>query len=252
MSPLPSDFLLIGERLNAHGSRAVRQMLVEGDDEGLVAIARAQVAAGARALDVCVALGPDDDEVARMERVIGLLARSVDVRLSIDSTDPAVIERALDCLGGRAIVNSINIAGRTTAERLAPAAIRHGADVVALCIDEAGMARTRARKLAIARALYDRLVNRQGLAPGRLLVDPLTFPIATDGTDAMKETIEGVRLIARELPGIRTIVGVPDVSFRMAPAARPAANADFLRRCIDAGLHAAIVNPRDWVAGQVG
>lgn len=245
MSPLPADFLLIGERLNAHGSRAVRRMLVEGDDEGLVAAARAQIAAGAHALDVCVALGADDDEAARMERVVGLLARSVDVRLAIDSTDPAVIERALDCLGGRAIVNSINMAGRTTAERLAPAAIRHGADVIALCIDEAGMARTRGRKLEIARAIYERMVNRQGLAPERLIVDPLTFPIATDGMDAMEETIEGVRLIARELQGVRTIVGVSDVSFRMAPAARPAANTEFLRRCVDAGLSAAIVNPAD-------
>jgi 5-methyltetrahydrofolate--homocysteine methyltransferase len=242
---LPSDFLLIGERLNAHGSRTVRRMILDGDDAGLVAIARDQIAAGAHALDVCTALEAGDDEAGRMEQVIAVLAGSVDVRLAIDSTDPDVIERALDRLGPRAIVNSINMAGRTTAERLGPAAMRHGADVIALSIDEAGMARTRWRKLEIARAIYDRLVIRQGLPPERLLIDPLTFPMTTDGMESMVETIEGVRLIAAEFPDVRTLVGVSDVSFRMAPAARPGANAGFLQRCVDAGLRAAILNPRD-------
>jgi 5-methyltetrahydrofolate--homocysteine methyltransferase len=236
--------LIIGERINGTGSRAVARMLLAGDDDGLAAIARAQVEAGAHALDVCVALEGHQDEPSRMARVIARLARSVEVPLAIDSTDPLVIERALDELPrGRGIVNSLNIAGRTTAARLVPLAMEQGAPLVALCIDEQGMARTRQRKLAIARRLYEEIVDRRGVAPEALLIDALTFPLETDGADAMIETIEGVRLIKRELPDVRTILGIPDVSFGLAPRERAAVNAGFLRRCVEAGLDAAIVNP---------
>lgn len=234
---------VIGERLNAYGSRAVRRLLLAGDHEGLAAIATAQVQAGAHALDVCVALDGHDDEAERMADVVARLATVVDVPLAIDSLDPAVIERAMDTLRGRAIVNSINIAGRTTPERLVPVAKDCGASMIALCIDDQGMARTRQRKLQVARAVYERIVDRYSVDPNALLIDALTFPTARDGEASAVETIEGVRLIKQQLPGVRTILGISDVSFGLAPDTRPAVNVDFLRRCADAGLDAAIVNP---------
>lgn len=234
---------VVGERINAHGSRAVRRMLISGDDAGLVGIARAQVAAGVHALDVCVAIEGRDDEATLMAHVTTLLATAVDVPLAIDSTDPAVIERALERLGGRAIVNSVNMAGRTSVERLVPPAKACGARIVALCIDRDGMARTRDRKLEVARTIYEQVVEQHVVDPGLLLVDALTFPVARDGAESAIETIEGVRLIKRELPGVRTILGISDVSFGLSPDARPAVNEDFLRRCLDAGLDAAILDP---------
>ena len=234
---------VIGERINAHGSRAARRLLLAGDDEGLAAIATAQVEAGAHALDVCVAMDGHDDEAERMAHVVARLAIVVDVPLAIDSTDPVVIERAIDILGGRTIVNSINIGGRTTPERLVPVARDCGASMIALCIDDDGMARTRQRKLQVARAIYERIVDRHSADPAALLIDALTFPVARDGEASAVETIEGVRLIKRELPGVRTILGLSDVSFGLPADARAAVNADFFRRCAEAGLDAVIANP---------
>lgn len=225
-------------------------MLIDGDDEGLVAIARQQIDAGARALDVCVAMPGHADEAGLMDRVVNLLAGAVDVPLVIDSTDPAVFERTLPRLQGRAIANSINIAGRTRIESVLPGVLAHDAAVVALCIDEDGMARTRDRKLAVARRLRDVIVKEHGLAPDRLLIDPLTFPIGRSEEGAMVETIEGVRLITREMPEVRTILGISDVSFGLPSPERRAVNLAFLRRCADAGLHAAILNPADLRSGD--
>ena len=115
--------------------------------------------------------------------------------------------------------------------------------MIALCIDDDGMARTRQRKLQVARAIYERIVDRHSADPAALLIDALTFPVARDGEASAVETIEGVRLIKRELPGVRTILGISDVSFGLSPDARRAVNVDFLRRCADAGLDAAIINP---------
>jgi 5-methyltetrahydrofolate--homocysteine methyltransferase len=236
---------IIGERINAQGSRAVKRMLLAGDEEGLVAIARHQVERGADALDVCVAM-PElpDDEPERMARLVALLAGAVDVPLAVDSTEPLVIERALSCLPpGRAIVNSINLAGRTRVERLVPAAKAHGAAIVVLCIDDDGMARTRERKLEVARTVYHAVVERHGVSPDTVFIDALTFPLGTGGPESARETIEGLQLIAREMPEIRTVAGISDVSFGLPPAARPFLNAVFLHHCVDAGLDAAIANP---------
>ena len=216
-------------------------MLLTGDDDGIVAIARAQIAAGARALDVHVGL-EGQDEASVMARIVERLAAAVNVPLAIDSRNPDVFARALARLPrGRAIINSVHLGSRQAIEAVLPLAIEHDAQVVALCIDEQGLARTRERKLEIAGKLFHRIVEDGGVAPGALLIDPLTFPLAADGAGHMIETIEAVRLIKRTLPSARTILGISDVSFGLYGSARPALNALFLEQCLHAGLDAAIM-----------
>jgi 5-methyltetrahydrofolate--homocysteine methyltransferase len=239
--------LLIGERVNAQGSRKVKQFLLADDYEGLLEVARQQVDSGAHVLDVCVALTERADEAEQMAKTVKLLSMSVEAPIMIDSTEPEVIARALEHIPGRAIVNSINMEnGRQRIEAVLPLVKKHGAAVVALTIDEAGMAKTRERKLEIARRIHDIAVGEYGLAPGDLIFDDLTFTLATgeaEWVDSAKETIEGIRLIKRELPGVFTSLGVSNVSFGLAPDARAVLNSVFLHHCVQAGLDMAIVNP---------
>lgn len=216
-------------------------MLQAGDDDGLVAVAQAQIAAGAGALDVHV--GRDSgDEADVMIRVVRRLVGAVDVPLALDSTSADVIARALPCVPrGRAIINSVHLGAAAGMDRLLPLAREHGAAVVALCMDESGMARTRTRKLEIAQRLFDHIVGGGRVEPEALLIDPLTFPLATDGAGHMVETIEAVRLIKQHLPGVRTVLGISDVSFRLSGRARATLNAMFLEHCLHAGLDAAIM-----------
>ena len=239
--------LLIGERVNAQGSRKVKQLLLADDYEGIVGVARQQVDSGAHVLDVCVALTERADEAHQMARVVKLLSMSVETPLMIDSTEADVIARALEHVPGRAIVNSINMEnGRVRIDAVLPLVKQHGAAVVALTIDESGMAKTRDRKLAIARRIHDIAVQEFGLASEDLIFDDLTFTLATgeaEWVDSAAETIEGIRLIKRELPGVLTSLGVSNVSFGLAPAARAILNSVFLHHCVQAGLDMAIVNP---------
>ena len=239
--------LLIGERVNAQGSRKVKQLLLSDDYEGIVGVARQQADSGAHVLDVCVALTERADEAQQMARVVKLLSMSVETPLMIDSTEAEVIARALEHVPGRAIVNSINMEnGRARIEAVLPLVKLHGAAVVALTIDEAGMAKTRERKLEIARRIHDIAVHEFGLASEDLIFDDLTFTLATgeaEWVDSAAETIEGIRLIKRELPGVLTSLGVSNVSFGLAPAARAVLNSVFLHHCVQAGLDMAIVNP---------
>ena len=239
--------LLIGERVNAQGSRKVKQLLLADDYEGIVGVARQQVESGAHVLDVCVALTERADEAEQMARVVKLLSMSVETPLMIDSTEADVIARALEHIPGRALVNSVNMEnGRARLDAVLPLVKRHGAAVVALTIDEAGMAKTRARKLEIARRILDIAVRDYGLAPEDLIFDALTFTLATgeaEWVDSAAETIEGIRLIKRELPGVFTSLGVSNVSFGLAPGARAVLNSVFLHHCVQAGLDMAIVNP---------
>jgi 5-methyltetrahydrofolate--homocysteine methyltransferase len=172
---------------------------------------------------------------------------SVEQPLMIDSTEATVIKAALEHVPGRAIINSINMEnGRQRIDSVLPLALEHGAALVALCIDEAGMARTRDRKLEVARKIHDIVVGEYGLAPSDLIFDALTFTLATgdaEWIDSAHETIEGIRAIKRELPGVLTILGVSNVSFGLAPEARAVLNSVFLHHCVEAGLDAAIVNP---------
>jgi 5-methyltetrahydrofolate--homocysteine methyltransferase len=239
--------LLIGERLNAQGSRKVKQLLLADDYDGLLHVAREQVDSGAHVLDVCVALTERGDEAEQMARTVKLLSMSVETPLMIDSTEASVIARALEHVPGRAIVNSINMEnGRKRIEDVLPLVKRHGAAVVALTIDEVGMAKTRDRKLEIARRIHQIATEEYGLVSSDLIFDALTFTLATgeaEWIDSAHETIEGIRLIKRELPGVLTVLGVSNVSFGLTPPARAVLNSVFLHHCVAAGLDAAIVNP---------
>jgi len=243
-SPPP---LLVGERVNSQGSRKVKRLLLADDYEGILDVAREQAESGAHVLDICVALTERGDEAEQMARVAKLLSMSVETPLMVDSTEAGVIQAALEQIPGRAIINSINMEnGRERIDRVVPLAITHGAALVALTIDPVGMARTRERKLEVARAIHDIVVGEYGLQPSDLIFDALTFTLATgdaEWVDSAHETIEGIRLIKRELPGVLTILGVSNVSFGLAAEARAVLNSVFLHHCVQAGLDAAIVNP---------
>ena len=239
--------LLVGERVNSQGSRKVKRLLLADDYDGILDVAREQAESGAHVLDVCVALTERGDEAEQMAKVVKLLSMSVETPLMIDSTEAGVIEAALEHVPGRAIINSINMEnGRKRIDAVVPLAKKHGAALVALTIDEIGMAKTRDRKLEIAKKIHDIVVHEYGLTPGDLVFDALTFTLATgdaEWIDSAKETIEGIRLIKRELPGVFTILGVSNVSFGLDPEARAVLNSVFLHHCVQAGLDAAIVNP---------
>ncbi|MCC6316311.1 MAG: homocysteine S-methyltransferase family protein [Gemmatimonadaceae bacterium] len=239
--------LLVGERVNSQGSRKVKRLLLANDYEGILDVAREQGESGAHVLDVCVALTERADEAEQMSEVVKLLSMSVEQPLMIDSTEAPVIKAALEHVPGRAIINSINMEnGRARIDSVVPLAIEHGAALVALTIDPVGMARTRERKLEVARAIHEIVVNEYGMQPHDLIFDALTFTLATgdaEWIDSARETIEGIRLIKRELPGVLTILGVSNVSFGLAPETRAVLNSVFLHHCVQAGLDAAIVNP---------
>ena len=239
--------LLVGERVNSQGSRKVKRLLLADDYEGILDVARDQADSGAHVLDICVALTERGDEAEQMAQVVKLLSMSVEQPLMIDSTEASVIQAALEHTPGRAIINSINMEnGRARIDSVVPLAIEHGAALVALTIDPVGMARTRERKLEVARAIHAIVVGEYGMQPADLIFDALTFTLATgdpEWIDSAKETIEGIRLIKRELPGVLTILGVSNVSFGLAPEARAVLNSVFLHHCVQAGLDAAIVNP---------
>ena len=239
--------LLIGERVNAQGSRKVKRLLLADDYDGILDVAREQVDSGAHVLDVCVAVTERADEAEQMAKVVKLLSMSVEAPIMIDSTEASVIEAALEHVPGRAIINSINMEnGRERIDKVVPLAKKHGAALVALTIDEVGMAKTRDRKLEIAKKIYDIVVGEYGLAAADLIYDDLTFTLATgdeEWINSAVETIEGIRLIKRELPGVYTSLGVSNVSFGLATEARAVLNSVFLHHCVEAGLDMAIVNP---------
>jgi 5-methyltetrahydrofolate--homocysteine methyltransferase len=239
--------LLIGERVNAQGSRRIKELLLADDYDGIVRVARGQVEGGAHALDVCVAVTERSDEAEQMAAAVKALQQAVEAPLVIDSTDPAVIRRALEAYPGRGIVNSVNLEnGRERCDAVLPLVRDHGQCVIALTIDEQGMARSRERKLEVARRIRDIACDEYGLAPHQLLFDDLTFTLATgdaEWIDSAVETIEGIRLIKSELPGVLTSLGVSNVSFGLTPPARAVLNSVFLYHCVEAGLDAAIVNP---------
>src|SRR5437867_3217341 len=241
--------LLIGERLNTQGSRKVKRLVIEDRIDELIPVAREQMEGGAHVLDVCVALTERIDEAAQMRRLVKKLALSVETPLSIDSTEAGVIEEALKAYPGSAIVNSINLEnGRQRVDAVMPLVVRYGAAVIALTIDEAGMAKTAERKLEVARRIHDLVTREYGLPPERLIFDDLTFTLATGDAEFLEsgiQTIEGIRLIKQALPGVLTSLGVSNVSFGLSKEARAALNSVFLYHCVRAGLDMAIVNAAD-------
>lgn len=238
--------LLVAERVNATGSRRVKRLLLAEDYDGVLQVAREQLEGNAHALDVCVALTERADERAQMERVVKKLALGVEAPLIIDSTEPEVHIAALELYPGRAVVNSINLEnGTEKVAALLPAVVEHGAAVVALTIDEQGMALTAERKLAVARRIYDLCTREYGLAPEDLIVDVLTFPLTTGQEEyrtSALETLEAIRRVKAELPGVFTILGVSNVSFGVAPHARRVLNSVFLHYAVAAGLDLAILH----------
>jgi 5-methyltetrahydrofolate--homocysteine methyltransferase len=241
--------LLVGERINSQGSRKIKRLLLEDNYDEIMLVAREQVEGGAHVLDVCCALTERTDEDEQMRQLVRRLAQSVEAPVMIDSTEPKVMQVALENYPGRAILNSVHLeAGRAKMDVVLPLAKEHGAAVVALTIDEIGMAKTAARKLEVAKRIYGIVVDEYGLPPGALIFDDLTFTLATGdpefSTSAI-ETIEGIRLIKRELPGVLTSLGVSNVSFGLKPPARAALNSVFLHHCVQAGLDAALVHAKE-------
>ncbi|MGB8266277.1 MAG: methionine synthase [Candidatus Velthaea sp.] len=240
---------LVGERINSQGSRKIKRLLLADDYDEIVLVGREQVEGGAHLLDVCTALTERVDEDVQMSTIVKRLAQSVEAPLMIDSTEARVIEAALKIYAGRAIVNSINLEnGRERIDAVMPLVREAGAAVVALTIDETGMAKTRERKLEIAERIAGIVTGEFALQPGALIFDALTFTLATgdpEFAESAIETIEGIRLIKERLPGVLTSLGVSNVSFGLKPGARAALNSVFLHHCVEAGLDMALVNPKD-------
>ena len=240
--------LLVGERTNSLGSRAFRKLIDEEKFEEASEIARRQVKGGAQIIDVCLQ-NPDRDEIADMDRFLDQVTRKIKAPLMIDSTDDAVIARALTWSQGKAIINSINLEnGLERFEKVVPLARKFGAALVVGCIDddpEQGMAVTRARKLEVARRSHRLLTEQFGVESADIIFDPLVFPCATGDANYLgsaRETVEGLRAIKTELPGTKTILGISNVSFGLPPAGREVLNSVFLYHCTKAGLDLAIVN----------
>ncbi len=238
---------LIGERVNTQGSRKVKRLLLADEYDALREVAREQVDGGAHLLDVCVALTERADEATQMVEVVKRLRSSVEAPLVIDSTEPDVVRAALEAYPGLAVINSTNLeAGRAKTDRLVSVAREHGAALMAMTIDEQGMAHTAQRKVEIAARIHHVACVEGGLPSDRLIFDALTFPLTTgqeDLRDDAHETIEGIRRIKQELPGVLTSLGLSNVSFGVSPAARGVLNSVFLYHCVQAGLDMALANP---------
>ncbi len=236
---------MIGERCNANGSKRFRDCLLAEDYDACLKIALEQQEAGAHVLDLCTAYAGRDEQ-RDLVTLVKLFAGSVRLPLVIDSTTPGCIETCLRIYPGRCIINSINLEdGGKTLTRVCPLIKRYGAAVIALTINKQGMAMTAADKLATAREIYDLAVHTHGLRPGDLLFDPLTFTVgAGDETlrDAAIQTLEGIRLIKANLPGVFTVLGLSNISFGLPPYARRILNSVFLHEAVEAGLDAAIVD----------
>jgi 5-methyltetrahydrofolate--homocysteine methyltransferase len=238
---------LVGERVNSQGSRKAKELLLADDYDGLVQVAEDQVEGGAHVLDVCVALTERQDEDEQMAAVVKRISLTQPSPIQVDSTEPEVLKAALEQIPGRAIVNSINLeAGRDKADVVIPLAKAHGAALIALTIDEVGMAKTAERKVEIAQRIREIACEEHGLDPEALIFDALTFTLTT-GDDEWKpsavETIEGIRRIKAEIPGVKTSLGVSNVSFGVSPRPRAVLNSVFLHHCVEAGLDLAMVNP---------
>ena len=242
-------YLAIGERTNANGSKAFREALIAEDWGTCVEIARDQIRDGAHMLDLSVDY-VGRDGVADMKELASRFATASTLPIVLDSTEPAVLRAGLESLGGRSVINSVNYEDgdgpQSRFARIMPLVREHGASVVALTIDEEGQARTAEWKLRVARRLIKDLTENWSVAIGDILIDTLTFPIATGQEETRRdalETIEAIRTLKSEYPEVQTTLGVSNVSFGLNPAARVVLNSVFLHECVAAGLDSAIVHP---------
>jgi 5-methyltetrahydrofolate--homocysteine methyltransferase len=243
-----ASVLMIGERTNANGSKAFREAMLAGDWQACVEIARSQARDGSHLLDVCVDYVGRDGALD-MREVATRFATASTLPIMLDSTEPQVIEAGLEALGGRCVVNSVNFEDGDGPDsryaRAMPVIKEHGAAVVVMCIDEQGQARTAADKVRIASRTIDDLVDRWGMHRADILVDCLTFPVATGQEETRRdglETIEAIRELTRLYPGVNFTLGISNVSFGLNPAARQVLNSVFLHECVQAGLTSAIVH----------
>jgi len=237
--------VLIGERANANGSRQFRELLLKEDWEGIVAMGKGAVREGAHMVDVCTAY-VGRSEIDDMRAVVSRFNTQVPLPIVVDSTEPEVVEEALQLIGGRPIVNSINLEdGEERLLRVVRLCRQYGAAVVALTIDENGMAKSAADKLKVARRIHELAVDRGGMRSHDLIFDTLTFTLGSGDEEfrrAGMETIDAIRLIKKEFPRVFTSLGISNISFGLSPQARHVLNSVFLHHAIEAGLDMAIVH----------
>jgi 5-methyltetrahydrofolate--homocysteine methyltransferase len=240
--------LLIGERTNANGSKKFRDAMLEGDWDTCVEIGREQIKEGAHVLDVCVDY-TGADGVGDMNELMSRLATQSSVPVMIDTTEAPVARQALTWLGGKPLLNSVNLeegdAPGTRLDSFLSLAAEFGAAVVATCIDEVGQARTAEWKVRAAKAITDLAVTRYGIDHHDIFIDTLALPLSTGMVDSRRDGIETLEAIARikaEMPGVQTILGLSNISFGLNPAARQVLNSVFLHEAAEAGLDAAIVH----------
>ncbi|MFJ7907552.1 methionine synthase [Kitasatospora sp. NPDC096204] len=243
-----TSYLAIGERTNANGSKKFRESMLAGDWQACVEIARDQIRDGSHLLDLCVDY-VGRDGVADMKEIAGRLATASTLPIVLDSTEPPVLQAGLEALGGRAVLNSVNYEDGNAPDsrfgRIASLAREHGAGLIALTIDEQGQARTADTKVAIAERLIAELTADYGIDEGSILVDCLTFTLATGQEESRRdgiETIEAIRELKRRHPKVQTTLGLSNISFGLNPAARVVLNSVFLHECVEAGLDSAIVH----------
>jgi 5-methyltetrahydrofolate--homocysteine methyltransferase len=240
--------LLVGERTNANGSKKFREAMLEGDWDTCVEIGREQIKEGAHILDVCVDY-TGADGVGDMNELMSRLATQSSVPVMIDTTEAPVARQALTWLGGKPMLNSVNLeegdAPGTRLDSFLSLAAEFGAAVVATCIDEEGQARTADWKVRAAKAITDLAVTRYGLDPHDIFIDTLALPLSTGMIESRRdgiETLNAIRRVKTEVPGVRTILGLSNISFGLNPAARQVLNSVFLHEAAEAGLDAAIVH----------
>ncbi|MEV7596107.1 methionine synthase [Kitasatospora sp. NPDC089797] len=243
-----TSYLAIGERTNANGSKKFRESMLAGDWQACVEIARDQIRDGSHLLDLCVDY-VGRDGVADMKEIAGRLATASTLPIVLDSTEPPVLRAGLEALGGRAVLNSVNYEDGNAPDsrfgKIASLAREHGAGLIALTIDEQGQARTAELKVEIAERLIAELTADYGIDEGAILVDCLTFTLATGQEESRKdgiETIEAIRELKRRHPKVQTTLGLSNISFGLNPAARVVLNSVFLHECVEAGLDSAIVH----------
>ena len=240
--------LIIGERLNTQGSKKAKQLVLNDDFDGLVDLARKQVEDGAHCIDVCVATTERSDEKEFILKLVKSLSLEIDAPLVIDSTDPDVIESAIEQIPGKPIINSINLEGDGSRfKALAPLMAKYGVPAIALCIGPDGMAKTPTQKVETAELLY-KSGKKYGLRPEQFIFDVLTFTLATgeeEFRNAGKNTLEGIKLVKERFPTSFTTLGLSNISFGLAPEARRVLNSVFLYHAVQYGLDSAIVNARE-------
>jgi len=240
--------LLIGERINTQGSKKAKQLVMNDDFDGLIELARNQVDDGAHCLDVCVATTERSDEKEFMLKLAKHLSLEIDAPLVIDSTDPSVIEKTIEQIPGKPIINSINLEGDGSRfKALAPIMAKYGIPAIALCIGPNGMAKTPEQKLETAELLYES-GKKYGLKIEQFIFDVLTFTLATgeeEFQNAGKNTLDGIRLVKERFPNSFTTLGLSNISFGLSTQARRVVNSVFLYHAVKAGLDSAIVNVKE-------